>query len=140
MKSIEKAARRSVAEHKTRREFLKDSSTLAASVIGAGIASWPAGVLAQAANDPIWQAIPDQTWAVGVPVNFDLADYATSQIGAELLFTLDNALPDGVSLNGSVVSGTPTGTFASSAFIATAEDGQIIQQTTPENPTDMVAD
>lgn len=132
-----RATRPEQAGGKSRREFLKGSTAIAAGAVGVGIAGWPDVVWA--ADDPIWLAIPDQTWAVGVPVNFDLANYATSQIGAELLFSLNKILPNGVSLNGSVISGTPTATFSDSGYIATAEDGEILD-IPPENPTDLIAE
>ncbi|MBT8443878.1 MAG: hypothetical protein KJO13_03995 [Gammaproteobacteria bacterium] len=110
---------------------------MAAGAVGVGLSGWPGEVWA--ADDPIWRAIPDQTWAVGVPVYLDLSAYASSQIGAELLFTINQSLPDGVSLNGTVIRGTPTGTFSRSGYVVTAQDGQIIDATPPDNPTDVTA-
>jgi len=126
--------RRRQTEDRSRREFLKGT---AAVTVGMGIGAW--SDRCWAVGDPIWQAIPDQTWAVGVPVYLDLANYAASQIGANLLFTLNKALPNGVSLNGSVISGTPTATFSGNGYIATAEDGQILEDVPPANPTDLIA-
>jgi len=123
-------------EDKSRRKFLKGTFSVAAGAFGVGVAGWPDA--AWAADDPIWQTIPDQTWAVGVPVQLDLADYASSQISAELLFSINQALPDGVSLRGTVIKGTPTGTFSQDGYVVTAQDGQPIDTMPPGNPTDAV--
>lgn len=72
---------------------------------------------------PVWSVIPDQTWVVGVPVLLDLAAYCTDPDGDALSFSLDLALPPGVTLSGSVISGTPTAEFAQATFVATAADG-----------------
>ncbi|MES9943931.1 MAG: hypothetical protein ABW080_03115 [Candidatus Thiodiazotropha sp.] len=67
--------------------------------------------------------IPPQTWTVGDPVHLDLNDYVTDPEGDALTFSLDRPLPDGVTLNGSVISGTPTTATASTSYAATADDG-----------------
>ncbi|MES9972377.1 MAG: hypothetical protein ABW092_20280 [Candidatus Thiodiazotropha sp.] len=72
---------------------------------------------------PVWSAIPAQTWTVGVAVYIDLNDYVTDADGDALTFSLDRALPDGVTLNGSIISGTPTAETASADYTATADDG-----------------
>jgi hypothetical protein len=72
---------------------------------------------------PVWQTIPDQTWVVGVPVMLDLANYCSDPDGDTLAFSLDQTLPAGVTLTGSVISGTPTAETAAAPFVATADDG-----------------
>lgn len=72
---------------------------------------------------PAWTSVPDQTWVVGVPVLLDLAAYCTDPDGDALTFSLDLALPPGLTLSGSVISGTPTAVFATASFTATADDG-----------------
>lgn len=73
---------------------------------------------------PVWQTIPDQTWVVGVPVSFDLANYCADPDGDALAFSLDLTLPAGLALVGSVISGTPTVEIASTQYLATADDGR----------------
>ncbi|MES9991792.1 MAG: hypothetical protein ABW098_07555 [Candidatus Thiodiazotropha sp.] len=72
---------------------------------------------------PVWSTIPAQTWTVGVAVHIDLNDYVTDADGDTLTFSLDQALPDGVTLDGSVISGTPTAETATASYVATADDG-----------------
>ena len=120
------------SQDKSRREFLKATIAMGSGIVVAPNVVW-------AVDDPIWSAIPDQTWAVGVPVHFDLANYATSQIGAELIFAINKALPNGVSLNGSVISGTPTDVFSETEYVATAEDGNVLD-TRPDSPKDLIAE
>ncbi|MES9991790.1 MAG: hypothetical protein ABW098_07545 [Candidatus Thiodiazotropha sp.] len=72
---------------------------------------------------PVWSTIPAQTWTVGVPVYLDLNDYVTDADGDALTITLDKALPDGVSLNGTIISGTPTAATDLASYAATADDG-----------------
>jgi hypothetical protein len=72
---------------------------------------------------PVWSRIPMQSWIVGVPVYIDLKDYVTDPDGDALTISLDKALPEGVTLNGSVISGTPTAVTASALYVATADDG-----------------
>lgn len=102
----------------TRREVLQGTGALAvACAIGCSDSSGPTvGV-------PVWQTIPDQTWVIGVPVSLDLANYCTDPDSDPLTFILDLTLPQGVTLSGSVISGTPTAVFAVASFVATAEDG-----------------
>ena len=72
---------------------------------------------------PVWSSIPAQTWTVGVAVYLDLNDYVTDADGDALTIALDSALPDGVTLNDGVISGTPTAETASASYMATADDG-----------------
>ncbi|MES9943930.1 MAG: hypothetical protein ABW080_03110 [Candidatus Thiodiazotropha sp.] len=72
---------------------------------------------------PVWSTIPAQAWTVGVPVYLDLNDYVTDADGDALTISLDSALPDGVSINDGVISGTPTAETASASYMATADDG-----------------
>jgi hypothetical protein len=84
--------------------------------------SVPDGVVANQA--PVWTTIPDQVWVVGVPVHLDLANYFTDPEGDALTFALSAPLPDGLTLTGSVISGTPTAVFAAAPYTATADDGR----------------
>ncbi|MGH7680477.1 MAG: hypothetical protein ACRENN_00650, partial [Candidatus Eiseniibacteriota bacterium] len=101
----------------TRRGFLRICGTAAAGLISAGTLLAPARRADAAA--PAWSAVPAQVWSVGVPVHLDLAPYCTDADGDPLAFSLNRALPPGVTLAGSVISGTPTGSFATTTFIAT---------------------
>ncbi len=71
---------------------------------------------------PVWQEIPEQVWMVGIPVYLDFALYCSDAEGAALTFTLDNPLPPGLALNGSVISGVPTTEFPTTPFVITADD------------------
>lgn len=104
----------------TRRGFLKACGTAAIALVGASVVSAPVRKVRGAV--PVWATIPDQYWSVGVPVHFDLAAYCTDADGDPLLFDLDQQLPHGVTLNGSVISGTPTGLVPATQYIATADD------------------
>ena len=73
---------------------------------------------------PAWTEVPDQIWTVGQPVELDLAQYCTDPDGDPLTFSLDQELPPGLVLDGSVIRGTPTAEFAAAPFTATADDGQ----------------
>jgi hypothetical protein len=74
---------------------------------------------------PQWSTIPDQVWVVGVPVYLDLSEYCSDPDDDDLSFSLDLPLPDGVTMSGSVISGTPTAELAETPFIATADDGRV---------------
>lgn len=105
----------------TRRGFLKACGTAAITVVAGAAATFP---LRKAfAAVPVWATIPTQVWAVGVPVQLNLANYCTDADGDPLTFELDQPLPPGVTRNGSVISGTPTGVFAARQYVATADDG-----------------
>jgi hypothetical protein len=75
-------------------------------------------------NAPQWSTVPDQVWTVGQPVELDLAQYCSDPDGDELTFSLDGELPPGLTLEGSVIRGTPTETFPETSMVATADDGQ----------------
>jgi hypothetical protein len=83
---------------------------------------------------PVWTTVPNQVWTVGVPVSLNLSAYCTDPDGDALTFSLDRSLPPGVTRNGAIISGTPTSTYASTTFIATAED---LDSTPPGAPTDL---
>ena len=106
----------------TRREFLKVSGAVAIGLVGAAALSLP--IRKARATAPVWTTIPDQAWAIGVPVYLDLAAYCTDPDGDMLLFELNRSLPAGVALNGGVISGTPVSVYPATQFIATADDGQ----------------
>jgi hypothetical protein len=72
---------------------------------------------------PVWSTIPAQTWTLGVAVYLDLNDYVTDADGDALMISLDQVLPDGVTLNDGVISGTPTAETALATYVATADDG-----------------
>lgn len=117
----------------TRRAFLRVCGTAAAGLIGAGTILLPAR--RAYAAPPVWSSVPAQVWAVGVPVHLDLAAYCADADGDPLAFTLDRALPPGVTLSGSVISGTPTGVFSATTFVATADDQS--DSIPPAAPTDL---
>ena len=117
----------------TRRSFLKLCSATVAACLG-GVASLTPFRRAFAAV-PVWTTIPNQSWTVGVPVSLNLSAYCTDQDGGTLLYSLDRQLPPGVTLNGSIISGTPTASFAAAPFIATADDRE--DTTPPAAPTDL---
>jgi hypothetical protein len=111
----------------TRRQFIRKAGYMAAGValLGCGGDGGDAVTDGGANNGqaPVWSKIPTQDWIVGLPVYIDLKDYVTDPNGDALAITLDKALPDGVTLNGSVISGTPTAVTASAQYVATADDG-----------------
>jgi hypothetical protein len=117
----------------TRRSFLKLFGTAVAACLG-GVASLSPFRKAFAAP-PTWSTVPNQVWTVGVPVNLNLASYCNDPDADPLTFTLDRALPPGLALNGSIISGTPTATFAAASFVATADDHE--DTTAPAPPTDL---
>lgn len=79
---------------------------------------------AEVNDPPVWAAIPDQAWVVGVPVYFDLAAYCSDADAFDALtYSISPTLPAGLTLSGSIISGTPTAELATTAFIATADDG-----------------
>ena len=117
----------------TRRSFLKLCSATVAACLG-GVASLTPFRKAFAAA-PVWTTIPNQSWTVGVPVSLNLAAYCSDPDGNPLLFSLDRPLPPGVTLNGAIISGTPTASFAAASFVATADDRQ--DTVPPAAPTDL---
>lgn len=81
--------------------------------------------------DP-WQAIPAQQWIVGVPVYLDLADYCSDPDVDPASFQLDQPLPTGLTLQGSVISGTPVAVAAVAEYVATADvTGSVTGVSTP---------
>jgi hypothetical protein len=109
-------------EATTRRGFLRTCGRVAVGLVGLGGGlAFPFRKASAAA--PLWSTIPAQVWTVGVPVYLDLTAHCTDADGDTLSFSLNRSLPPGVTLNGSVISGTPTGTFSAAQFIATADDG-----------------
>jgi hypothetical protein len=115
----------------SRREFVQIVAQ-ATAVIAAG-----AGMLSPAialALPPVWEPVPDQTWVIGVPVHLDLADYCTDPEGAALVYSMDGALPAGITLDGSVISGTPTAEFSAAEFRATADDSETPDTQPPGAP------
>lgn len=69
---------------------------------------------------PVWHPIPDQVWRVGEAIELDLADYCDEPAGRPLVFSVTPALPAGLTLAGSIVTGTPLGLLDDTTFIATA--------------------
>ena len=108
-------------EATTRRGFLKTCGTAAIGLAGLGGLAIP--FRKAIAAPPVWTTVPTQVWTVGVPVLLDLANYCTDADGDALAFSLNRSLPPGVTLTGSVISGTPTTAFSAASFIATADDG-----------------
>lgn len=117
----------------SRRGFLKVFGVAVAACLG-GVASLTPFRKAFAAP-PTWSTVPNQVWTVGVPVSLNLASYCNDPDGNPLTFTLDRALPPGLTLNGSIISGTPTATYAAAPFVATADDHE--DTTAPAPPTDL---
>ena len=77
---------------------------------GTGTPSGPDGGLEGGPNAaPAWTTIPAQAWVVGVPVSFDLLEYCTDPDADTLMFSLVGTLPAGLSLVGSVITGTASG-------------------------------
>jgi hypothetical protein len=58
--------------------------------------------------DVIWSNISDQTWVVGTPVELDLAPFLEGADAAVLGIVLEGMLPAGITLDGTVLRGTPT--------------------------------
>lgn len=117
----------------TRRGFLRTCGTAAVGLIGASTILLPARESYAAV--PVWSTIPTQVWAVGVPVHLDLTGYCSDADSDPLAFSLNRALPAGVTLSGSVISGTPTGVFSATTFVATADDQS--DTIPPAAPTDL---
>lgn len=69
-----------------------------------------------------WRAIPSATWTVGIPAALDLAGYVDGA-GTGTSYSLDHLLPDGMTLTGGRINGTPTTPAASMVFHATASSG-----------------
>jgi Putative Ig domain len=114
----------------TRRGFLKAASRAAMALLG--VSSFLPSVRRAFAAAPVWTTIPPQVWTIGLPVSLDLKAYCTDADGDPLTFTLDRALPPGLTLNGSIISGTPTAVFSAAQFVASADDGT---DTVPPAPT-----
>lgn len=123
-----------MSKQQTRRQFIRNAGYVALGVtlLGCGSSSGSgsgsgrdddigSGAISES-EAPIWSRIPVQSWIVGVPVHIDLADYVVDPDDDNLIFLLDRALPDGVSLNGGVISGTPVATLGQTTFVATADD------------------
>lgn len=131
----------------TRREFVKATTTATAACAlgGAGLvlssSAKSAALVSSAAKSaaPVWATIPNQQWEVGQPVFLDLSDFVTDPDGDALSFSLDSALPPGVTLNGSVISGTPVADFPTTQYEATADDGTP-DAPQPNAPTGLIAE
>jgi hypothetical protein len=111
----------------TRRQFIRNLGYGAAGVALLGCGNDDSDATtdggATPSEAPVWRSIPAQTWIVGVPVYIDLNDYVTDPDDDALTFSLDEALPDGVTLDGSVISGTPTAVTATASYMVSADDG-----------------
>lgn len=82
-------------------------------------------------SEPVgWAMIPDFTLNVGIPVELDLAAYANGVDDAEAI-TLDNPLPDGLTLAGGVIAGVPTMVTAGQQYVASAQFGGEAQSSNP---------
>ncbi|MEM9386266.1 MAG: twin-arginine translocation signal domain-containing protein [Pseudomonadota bacterium] len=107
----------------TRREFVKTTGqALSVCAVGGGLSVTPP---AKAASLPVWSRVPNQTFAVGQPVMIDLADYVTDADGDALEFSIDLPLPPGLTLTGSVISGTPTAPSQTQQYTVSADDGTL---------------
>ncbi|PVV19379.1 MAG: hypothetical protein B6D78_13585 [gamma proteobacterium symbiont of Ctena orbiculata] len=116
----------------TRRQFIRNTGYVAMGIAFMGCGSEDSDPPADdetpddgSTNNqaPVWSTIPAQTWTVGVPVYLDLNDYVTDADGDALTISLDSALPNGVTINDGVISGTPSTATASTSYAATADDG-----------------
>lgn len=116
----------------TRRQFIRNTGylTMGIAFMGCGSEDSDSPADDETPDDgsttnqaPVWRTIPAQTWTVGVPVYLDLNDYVTDADDDALTISLDSALPDGVTLNDGVISGTPTGETDAASYVATADDG-----------------
>ena len=105
----------------TRRQFIHKAGYTAAGFALLGCSSGDVGTTDSEAT--LWNRIPTQAWIVGIPVYIDLSDYVTVPIGVALTISIDKTLPEGVTINGSVISGTPTAVSESVLYVATADDG-----------------
>jgi len=117
----------------TRRELLRTAATVSVSCVAACAAgtiksdrpvgdSLGGGDGEMPDHAPVWQTVPDQVFVIGQPVWLDLRSFCTDADGDELDFALDQPLPAGLTLTGSIISGTPTAEFAPLTFVASADD------------------
>ena len=113
----------------TRRQFLKITGAI---VTMSSMFSWHRFARAEL---PVWTTIPVQNWIAGQPVFLDLADYVSDADGDSLTFSLDIALPKGVTLNGSIISGTPEAPMEATSYVASADD-----VSPPSPPTNVLID
>jgi hypothetical protein len=121
----------------TRRKFVSSATAAAATCAVASTAALIPRPAKAAA--PVWNGPGNQLWAIGQPVLLDLADFVTDPDGDPLQITLDVALPPGVTLNGTVISGTPTAEFPTTQYVVTADDG-VPGPPEPRPPTGLTAD
>jgi hypothetical protein len=78
---------------------------------------------ARANSSPVWKAnIPDQNWKVGESVYLDLSKFVSDPDNDELIFSLSQALPPGVTIKGGIISGTPTNVMPATDFVVSAYD------------------
>jgi hypothetical protein len=69
-----------------------------------------------------WAPIPSFLFSVGAPAAADVQKYLTDSRGGATV-SLDHPLPDGLSLDDGVITGTPTGAAPSSDYRAIADPG-----------------
>lgn len=85
---------------------------------GADTATTPANAA------PTWTAIPDQDWIIGNSVSIDLDDFADDLDVETLTYSIvTGTLAAGLSLSGSVISGTPTTSGETDSITVRADDG-----------------
>ena len=73
---------------------------------------------------PVWAEIPDQSIEVGVPFELDLAEFVEDPDGDALVFAqVSGDLPDGLTLDGSLISGIPTAVGNFDGLQFSADDG-----------------
>jgi hypothetical protein len=114
----------------TRRNFVKRTST-AITALAFGATALISNKAKAAA--PVWTTIPDQLWRVGESVHLDLSNFVTDADGDTLSYQLDVALPPGLTISGSIISGVPTSEFSPAEFTAAASDGT--DEVAPNPPT-----
>lgn len=121
----------------SRRELIQAATGAAVAFASAGTLLAPGSAQAL---PPVWSTIPNQNWVVGQPVYLDLAAYCTDPEGQAMTFTLSRALPAGLTLVGSVISGTPTAAYATQSYVATADDGEVADTMPPARPVSFSID
>ncbi len=112
----------------SRRDFLKQSG---AAAVGCTLCGLPRLV---GAAQPVWENVPDQNWFIGVPVYLDLNAYCSDPDGNPLSFVLDKPLPEGLTLENGVISGTPISVVDEVNVVATATELPV-----PKSPTGLSA-
>lgn len=79
-----------------------------------------------------WRELPAVVFTVGVPVELDLLPYVQGYPpGAPPAIALESSPPEGLTLEGGVLRGTPTVVAPARDFVATADDGATVARSAP---------